>query len=62
MNIVKKLLRMFNLSNDNTKILSNLDEIKFQNGSILLEQSYKKNSSNILDHELRYIRSGVKMV
>ena len=53
MNIVKKLLRMFNLSNDNTKILSNLDEIKFQNGSILLEQSYRKNSSNILDHEFK---------
>ena len=30
MNIVKKLLKMFNLSIDNTKILSNLDEIKFQ--------------------------------
>lgn len=53
MNIVKKLLRMFNLSNDNTKILSNLDEIKFQNGSILLEQSYRKNSSKILDHEFK---------
>lgn len=53
MNIIKKLLRMFNSSIDNTKILSNLDEIKFQNGSILLNQSYRKNSSNILDHEFK---------
>ena len=47
------MLRKLNLFNDNTKILSNLDEIKFQNGSILLEQSYRKNSSNILDHEFK---------
>jgi len=53
MNIVKKILKLINLSNHNNKILSNLDEIKFQNGSILLEQSYRKNSSNILDHEFK---------
>lgn len=55
MNIVKKLLKMFNLSIDNTKILSNLDEIKFQK-DVFKERKFresrdKNNKLTFLDNK-----------
>ncbi len=53
MKIVKKIINLFNLFNENKKIISEIENLKYQNGCLLLENSLVKKSNDILDHEFK---------
>lgn len=53
MKLFEKIKKLLNLFTENKKIINEIEDLKFQNGCLFLENSLLKQSKNILDHEFK---------
>ena len=53
MKILKTIKKLINTLKDIEKYKNEIENIKFQNGSILYKQNLQKNSKNIIDYEFK---------
>ena len=53
MKFLKKIIKLLNFFYKNKKIINEIEDLKFQNGCLLLKNSQQEKSNKILDHEFK---------